>query len=340
MTDRRGVANSVARVTAVVAGAAGIAAGCGNGGADRVLTIDATGQVAGFVFFDQNGTRQFDENVDRQLPGVAVHLALSATGTLVAQATSDSEGLFRVRGVPVGNYTIVVDSTTVGDSAQVVRVDTSAIRVDPEDSVGVTVAVSFPILTVAEAREVPVGEKIFVTGVALSPVVAFADSTLHLRDSTGSLRATRVLSGTVSPGDSGRFLGRKSISIGQPTIDGVTFFSLGSTAMPQPEQVTPIVAATADGGRLDAALVLIPSAVIRDTLRTQGGDYVMRAALDETCILESCAVEVIVDVDLGLVLTQFVPGASISATGVLVPTSDVQQRWALKPRTGSDLRVL
>ncbi len=324
--------NGAVRAAACVAGAVVVGA-CGSAGADRVLTVDATGTVGAFVYFDQNGTRQFDDNIDRRLPGVRVRVALAGSGTVVAEATSDMDGQLRMSGVPVGDYVVVVDSTTVGDSVQVVRIDTSAVRVDPEDSVGVTVAISFPTFTVAETRALPTADRIFVTAVALSPLAAFGDSTVHLRDATGTIRATRVV-GNVVPGDSGRFLGRRSTFDGQPTLDGVTVFSLGSVGQPQSEQATTIAAATADGGRLDAGLVRVPVAMIVDTMTSPGGDYVMRAD-DGTG-----AVEVIVDVSLGIVLTRLVPGASIDVTGVLVPTNPGVPRWGIKPRSNADLRVL
>jgi hypothetical protein len=329
------VAKHVARATAVLAGAAGIASGCGNAGADRVLTIDATGQVAGFVFFDQNGTLQFDEDADRRVPGVVVRLALAGGGTVVAQGTSDNEGLFRVTGVPVGNYVVLVDTATVGDTAQVVRVDSMNLRLQPEDSIGITVAIGFPNVMIVEARALPAGDKIFVTGVALSPLGAFGDSTVHVRDASATIRATRVGGVGVNTGDSARFLGRRNVRDGQPTLDDVIVFSLGVVGQPEAVQVTTAGAATAEGGPLDAALVRVTAAAILDTLRNQSGDYVMRA--DDG---SGRPVEVIVDVNLGINLSGFVPGATIDATGVLVPTDQQVPLWGMKPRNNQDLRVV
>ena len=333
MTDRTDVVGRVTRGVTVLAVTVGVAAGCGNAGADRVLTIDATGKVAGFVFFDQNGTLQFEDS-DRRVPGVLVRLALTGGGTIVAEGTSDNEGLFSVAGVPVGNYTVIVDTTTVGDTAQVVRVDSTNLRLQPDDSIGVTVAIGFPNVPIADARALPVGDKIFVTAVALSPLGAFADSTVHLRDASGTIRATRVVGVGVTTGDSARFLGRRNVRDGQPTLDDVILFSLGVVGQPQAVTTSTILAASADGGALDAALVRVTNATIDTTLTNQSGDFVMR--VDDG----TGEVEVIVDTDLGLNLNNFVEGAVIEATGVLVPTDQQVPRWGMKPRNNQDLRVI
>ena len=43
----------------------------------------------------------------------------------VATSTSDADGLYNVRDVPVGRYTVAVDESSIGDTVQVARVDTT-----------------------------------------------------------------------------------------------------------------------------------------------------------------------------------------------------------------------
>jgi hypothetical protein len=315
--------------SAVVAGAVGFAAvTCTGADRDSVVGLSGTGVVKGFVYFDANGTGSFDPFFDPGLPGVRVRLFPSGSRELTAQATSGVDGLYRLPGIPVGDYVAVVDSATVGDSARVVGIELGEFTLRPGDSVLTLVGVSFPTVTVAEARALPAGRPAFVRGLALNSSVTFGDSTVHLADTSGAIRVSRVIPGVLLLGDSARVLGLRTVRDGQPVLEYLSAFPFGQPGAPIPELVSTALAQTADGGRLDAALVKISDATIMDTATIERSpfpdDY--EAIVDDG----SGPVTVVFDGDASLTVSTFVPGARIDATGVLVPT--VSGPWRLKPR--------
>ncbi|MGH7341157.1 MAG: hypothetical protein ACREKH_11755, partial [Candidatus Rokuibacteriota bacterium] len=95
------------------------ASACDSAGGDRVLAIEATGVVQGFVYFDRNGSRVADQG-DTLLGGVRVRL--SGRPGPVLTMTSSADGAFRF-AAPVGRYMVGMDTTTLpGDSLTLVRV--------------------------------------------------------------------------------------------------------------------------------------------------------------------------------------------------------------------------
>ncbi|UCF20473.1 MAG: hypothetical protein JSU87_03425 [Gemmatimonadota bacterium] len=321
----------ISRILAVLLGvASALVAGCLGTGEDRVLGVEASGTVAGFVYFDANGSRVPDAN-DPPLADVGLRLVASGTRDTIARASSAGDGLFRLPRVPVGSYEIVVDPGTVDDSLQVVGVDNPNFTLTPDDSVSVQVAVSFPKVTVAEARALAPGERVFVEGVALNAWETFGDLTVHLADLSGAIRGTRVRPAVIIPGDGVRFQGLIGIADGQPTLEDVTPFVVGVVGLPPAQRLTTAAAATAADGILDAALVNVASATIVSTASV-AGDLLL------TVNDGSGALIVLLDKDVLFTdLSPFVPGAVIDARGLLVP--DGSGRWRLKPRGDDDLVV-
>jgi hypothetical protein len=304
-------------------------AGCENAGHDQVLSVDATGVVGGMIVFDLDGGGEVDPD-DAPVSGVAIRLIVRDTDDTVGTATSGADGRFNLPRVPVGQYDVAVDEGTVGDSAVIIGIDTTRIVVARGDTTMVTVTVSYPSATVAEARALPVGRKVFVEGITLNGWATFGDSTVHLTAGTVAIRGTRVRQSDVIPGDEARFLGVREVRNGQPTLGDVQVFRLGSVGAPPPEPVTTAVAAVADGGALDADLVQV-DATIADTA-TVGQDF--RLTVDDG----TGPLEVLLDGDAPFLdLTSFVPGALLEATGLLVPTGS--GTWRLKPRGDGDLDV-
>jgi hypothetical protein len=310
-------------------------AGCEGSGPDQLVSVTDRGVVRGFAFFDANGNGTVDFS-DPPQPGVRVFVLPRGSRDTVARGVSGLDGSYRLPGVPVGDYVAIVDSTSVGDSVRVVRLDSGTFSLPPQDSVTVIVGVSFPAVSIAELRGLPAGTKVFVSGKAITAPTSFGDSTVHLTDATGAIRATRVPAGILLIGDSVRMTGVRGARDGQPTLDNVTVFPL---PLPQgslvPEQVTTAAADTADGGRLDAALVRISDALITDTATVdapglpEDGDYIV--TVDDT----SGPLTVVFDADATLLIADYVPGARVFVTGVLVPTG--AGSWRLKPRINPDV---
>ncbi len=305
-------------------------AGCNAAGTGDTLSIDAIGSVGGFVFFDANGDRRVDEG-DSPLAGIEV-LLISAPGQdTVAQALSNPEGLYVMPFVPVGNYDLLVGLGDAADSVEVVSIDTSTVTLAKDDSVDINIAVSFPIVSIATARDLPLGTRVFVEGVALNSPGTFGDSTVNLEDPTAAIRATRVVQSQIFAGDSVRFLGTRNRRDGQPTMDQATSFFLGIVGAPAPFVVTTATAASANAGQLDAALAQVQDATIADTATVAGG---LRLTTNDG----SGALTVFLDDAAPFTtLAPYIPGAVIDATGVLVPLGT--GTWQLHPRSDADLTV-
>jgi len=104
--------------------------------------------------------------------------------------------------------------------------------VTPGDSLIVRIAVSYPQVTVTQARALPVGKKVLVVGVTLNNVLAFGDSTVHLADTSAAILVTGVRA-LVFPGDSVRMLGTRRTRSGESTLDNPRVFTLAAgTAAP------------------------------------------------------------------------------------------------------------
>ena len=314
-----------------------ILAGCDNSGAYRTTGITATGVARGLVFFDANGSGAFDP-ADAPLAGVRLRLVPPLSSDTVARATTGADGTFRVDAIPVGSYNIVVDPTSLGDSAQVMRVTAGPLQLRPSDSVSVEAVVSFPSMTTAQVRTAPLGTRVFVSGVALHARGTFSDTTLAVVDTSGALRATRVRPTAAVAGDSVRMRGRVGVRNGQRVLDDVTVYVIGATFIPTAPTITTQQAATADGGTLDGAFVRLLDAVVSDTATVLG-------SLTMTVDDGSGALTVVLDrvADAAFrppytptgALGSLAAGARFDLLGVLVPTGTGS--WVLRPRGALDL---
>lgn len=190
---------------------------------------------------------------------------------------------------------------------------------------------SYPTVTIAQARNLPVGRRVQLVGLALNGWATFADSTVNLVDATGStIRALRVAPVNLFAGDSVRLVATIGALNGETMLLGAnaTVLATGRT-LPAPQPLSTKAADNASGGTLDAALVQVAKAVVKDTLTLPTGDY--RLHVDDG----SGPLTVVLDRDLGLRLTPFVPGATIDFTGLLIPNTGGAS-WFLKPRAATD----
>lgn len=310
--------------------AAGVAASCETG-ADRVLTISETGTVSGHVFVDRDGNNRLDPDIDAPAPGIRM-LLLRGVRDTVARATSDDGGNYVMQRVPVGQYQLTVDAASIPDTLRVGRGDTTGITVTARATAEFQVSMSFPRATVAEARKFAVGTRVLLEGVALNGWHTFGDSTVHILDETGSIRATRSLEAAFSSGDTVRIIGSIAIRDGQPTVNDATIILLRPGAEPPPPvSVSAAVAATANGGQLDAAQVRVSGATIIDRTLTAAGDLLLTTD-DGSGILE-----IVIDQHAGISFEPYTLGGVLDVVGLLVPTST--GTWRLKPRSVLDLAI-
>jgi len=293
--------------------------------------------VNGIVYFDTNGNRTLDPD-DEGAFLVGVRLLVGGTQDTASRALSDREGLFEMPSVPVGIYEVVVDPVTLPDSLQLVAIDPAEILASRDDTTTTTIALSFPKVTVEEARDLPPGERVFVDGVALNARETFGDRTVHIASGGWAIRSTNVGSAVIFVGDSVRFLGTTSTRDGQPTLDDVAPLILDITDAPPAIRLTTFLASTADSARFDAALAQIATATITDTATVSSG---FALSVDDG----SGLLRVLLDSDIPFaadtlpVDSLYIPGVVIDATGLLVPISGDSTIWELKPRSNADLEI-
>ena len=313
-------------------------ASCENGGASRTLGITASGTVLGEVYFDANGSRARDA-ADVGFAGARVRLLSPGGSDTLYRATTGADGIFRLTGVPVGSYVVVVDSASAGDTARVIGAQPATVTVLPDDTVTVAGAISYPVRTIAEARALLPGQRLFVRGIALHARETFSDTTLHVVDATGTMRATRVRPGTTAllAGDSVVLRARIADRLGQRVLDDVTYFVVGATFIPSAPVIT-TAAAQAGGvaGSLDASLIKLVDVPVIDTATVLGN-------LQLTVNDGTGSVTVVLDraADLGfrapLPVGVYVPGNRFDVGGVLVPTGT--GTWRVKPRSALDITL-
>jgi hypothetical protein len=306
------------------------AVGCQNAGEGNILSISATGVVNGLVFVDRNGNRTLDL-ADTILSNLPVRLVARGTRDTVAKGASSATGAFHFTGVPIGGYAVAVDTTLLGDSLRITRLDSATLTVRPNDTISVQIGVSFPQLTIPQARVAPVGKKLFVVGVALDSRGIFGDTTVNLSDSTAAIRLTAVRTLGVSAGDSVRAFGTRSTRDGQPTLNQVTVYALNFGAATPLFTISTVKAAAADSGRLDAALVRVTRAIVSDTATVMGG---RRLTVSDG----SGALQVQLDTLVGFrgaVLVGDTVVAKLDIAGLLFPAGT--GTWLLKPRAPSDV---
>ena len=197
-------------------------------------------------------------------------------------------------------------------------------RLKPRGSGDLTIRV--PVLTIGEARARSVGDTVVIRGVALHTFDIFADSSLHVADTSGAMRTFLASTATVFLRDSLRVRGVVGSRLGQPVLNDATPLVVGTGTAPQ-SLTTTQVAAGAFGGRLDGALVQVTGTI---STTMAGSDFVM------TLNDGSGAVDVVLDGDITFSTGAYTNGTVVTARGVLVP-SGVIGRWVLKPRIQSDL---
>ena len=309
-----------------------LATACTDPGSNPV-EVKTTGTVVGLVYVDRDGDQDLSTG-DAPLEGVEVSFSLPNRSTPTATATSNAQGVFFIRNVPVGRYTATVTQSTVPDSLRIERVDSGTVLVAADDTTRAYFRAEYPTLSIREARTEDLGTRVFIIGKMLNSWTTFGDSTIHFADTSAAIRGTRVAPTNVQGGDSVRVLGRLATREGQPVLFDSKVFFLGPSQAPPPTPVTTAKAASADGGSLDAALVSIANAVVKDTATLRSGDHQF------TVNDGSGPVDMVLDrhITFSLQFQDSILGSKLNAAGLLVPREG--GAWTLKPRTNLDVEVI
>jgi hypothetical protein len=306
---------------------------------DTVLGIDATGELHVSAYLDRDGDGQRNPQVDSVIRGLRVSIAAATGGLPVSSVLTDSIGIARFQRVPVGTYVLSADGSVLGDSISVQQIDSARVTLAARDTAAAVITVGYSPATIASIATQPRGKRVSVSGIALNGWSTFGDSTLHLADSTGAIRAVAIRS---SPAVSASNIGIGDRIRGQATVGenagvvALTDFTIVTRAtgeLPAAIDTTTFAAARA-GGRLNAAQVRVTAATVLDAATLAGGD--VRYNVDDG----SGVLEVVVDASAGI-STPFSIGIGtlLDITGVLVPRNDGSGRWRLKPRRSADVAL-
>jgi hypothetical protein len=309
-------------------GIAALTAACETSG-ERVLAVDATGVVGGVVALDRSGDGEIGQG-DPRFANVEVVL-LSRTGRgIVARATSQADGTFVFMDVPVGEYEIGV--AALPDSVRVVRIDSAFVRLAADEAHLAVIVLSYPGLSIAEARGAPIGRTLFIEGVTLNASNTFTGSRVHVAGDTAGIRVLPIQSPEVGTGDSVRVRGIRGTREGQPVLHTAQIFYLRTTEPRLPRVMNTGTAASADNGRWDAMLARVLNATITDTTRLPNNERVL------TVNDGSGPLEVGLDPRINFPAIAGDPFTQrLTATGVLVPREN--GTWVLMPRTPGEVTI-
>lgn len=307
-----------------------LAAACSNAGGDLGLPPLTTGQVKISVFLDRDGTGNLSA-FDTTYGGAAIALFMrEGIDTFVIKNTAgDGEATFT--GLPIGRYRYALVPASLGDTLSLGSAGSGRFQIRADSLAGLgSILVSYPTLTIAEARQAAPGRPVFVRGVVASPLQFFGDSATFLVSGNDYLRVTsaehRPGRNGNNIGDSVVVFGRTGTDLDQPVLQDGVVLTLDVRPPPAPVDVRSGEAATARSGDLDAALVQLDHAAIGDTATVAGVFTVW--AIDTAATTDS--VRVAFDPQLQVNRTGFAIGRGIVTRGVLVP--DGAGRWILKPR--------
>jgi hypothetical protein len=319
-----------ASVGVVVAGLLG----CSNAGEDLGFEPLGAGTVAAFFYLDRDGNLAPSAGADTAYAGVRIALVVAGTTDTAFSAQTDALGNVVFNEIPFGDYRLVVDPSTVGDSLQVQAVDSANVRLRADRTQQlVTIRLGFPALTVAQARTAAAGIRAFVQGLLLAGPGTYGDTTAYIIENGVAIRLNQAFNAGLAsqPGDSVRVLGTVATRSGQPVLTdaAISVFFLGQTN-PAPTPLTTQLANNADTAAQDAALVQLTGGVITDTL-TVGND--LHVGLDDG----SGKVYMALDGDINFNATLFAPAKTVAGMGILVPSNT--GTWLFKPRVPADITV-
>jgi hypothetical protein len=328
-------ASSTIVLRAALLGAAAVAAvACGNAGDGLGIKLPAGPNVVAQVFYDRN----FDNGPsagDTAFAGIKIYLLVAGTRDTVDSAISDVAGAVSFPSPPVGPYTIAVDSAAALGDSMIMTLTPATVTVAANGPTALIVGrLGYPVLSIGAARASAAGRRVVIRGEVLAGRQTFSDTTAYVRDTSGAIRltaATVVVGGFTNPGDTVRVLGTVGQRGGQPVLNSARLALVQpSAAFPAYDTLTTALADNALGGTRDADLAFIGGTAIVDT-QTVGADF--RVTVNDG----SGPLEVLFDSLLQVNGALYVPGDSVRATGVLVPTGG--GHWELRPRQKQDATV-
>jgi hypothetical protein len=296
-------------------------------GPDGIATVNVQ------AYLEYDGQRGFG-GFDQPAEGLRFELVLPGSGTAVASGVADEDGVIQLEQIRTGTYDLRVDPDYLGDTLVMANIDTTRVTLSPSDVVTVQVGVTPPTRTMAEARTLPEGRRVWITGMALNSRGTSIDRAVHvLEEGFGAMRVVFPAATGGAPGDSVRVLGR-TVGTGSRRYlsDGLLRVVASAVRLIRPLEVSVAEARTAGGGALDARLVIIQGGTVTDTVT------IPFVGLRLTVGGAANGVHVLLPQQNGFGSPNIAPGRPVvSITGLLVPEDAPAQTWQIVPRGGGDV---
>ncbi len=328
-------ASTTILLRAALLGTAALSAvACGNAGDGLGIKLPGGPNLVAQVFYDRN----FDNAPgvgDTAFAGIKIFLLVAGTRDTVDSAITDAAGAVSFTSPPVGPYTIAVDSAVALGDSMIMTLTPATVNLAANGPTGLIVGrLGYPVVSIAQARASAAGRRVVIRGEVLAGRQTFSDTTAYVRDTSGAVRLTSasvIVGGFTNPGDTVRVLGTVGQRSGQPVLGSARIALIQpSASFPSYDTLTTALADNALGGTRDADLAFIGGTAIIDT-QTVGADF--QVTVDDG----SGPVEVLFDSLLQVNTALYIPGDSVRATGLLVPTGT--GHWQLRPRQKQDATV-
>ena len=307
---------------------------CDGAGDEYLFSLDGTGAVEGLAFLDLNRDG-LPSGGEPPLAGVDIRVFMSGSQDTVARLTTDESGTFEAQNLRVGSYQVSAGGPVFGDSLVVTGVNPDRVEITPDGNAQVSVGISFPLYSFAEARQQAVGTRLYVEGVVLNDRGSLPNNAVHVWDGERAMRAVNVESFNHSVGDSIRMLGWVSRVGGRTTLTDGRGFRTVQLDPPDPIDVTTQRARSASdgtsGGVLDGALVRVTDAVVSEVRSVEGG--IVATASDGSGPTSIRIPNAHLN-QAGLPTLQ--PGAVLSVSGILL-FQEAASNWELRTRSGDDI---
>lgn len=312
-----------------VLGMAALVAACSEGVIEPP-EIAGEGVVGGIVFLDIDGNELLGA-VDEPVEGARVLLTVPGSGAELARDTTDASGAYVMEGVPVGAIELGIDPEFLGDTLLNVPMDSTQFTLRADGALVVAFGLTYPQLSLDEARDAAIGVPIFTQGIALNQRGQAPGGAVHIAAAGVAMRVLVPPSQQALVGDSVRILGRVGRDLGQPVLVDAKIYRLVALARDVDPNPTSMGDARTAAGGLDAALVEFTSGTV----------------VSSTVVPEGYRVEITDGVDTLTVRLRSAQGFGsgfpvgweiIRLAGLLVP-DDGASTWSLVPRTPSDVRL-
>ena len=290
------------------------------------------GSISGQFFRDEDDNDQYDAVIDTTLPGFRVVLIRGAdtTGTRVDSVTVDASGAFEFDGLARGDYALLIRpiaGTTVADTVLNVTLEP-----DEDEQLLIEFEGGEAVLTIAQARALPVGSTVTIHGVVTAGTGVYNSTTFYLQDPTAGIVAFIGSGGPsvdVAAGDSVSITGTTALFSNELQIGGGAAMEieiLGEAAVPAPRTVT---AADVNAGSFQGELV-VANAVTIDSVpaAATGTNYNIRVSDATGSFI------VFFDTDAGVHSSIFQVGQVWNMTGIMTTFNALRE---IKPRSQSDI---